>query len=265
MDLKRMAATLASRLLGRRLPAELYIISYPKSGRTWLRALVGKALSLELGLPGERILDTPFMTAAAGLPVADFTHDGSAMLDRARYQDLPRNKKPYRGKKVVLLARGVKDTLVSAYFQATRRIEVFEGPISDFIRSDVFGVMKILTFYRIWHENRHVPRDFLFVRYEDMHRDAAAVLRKVLNFMGAGFVSRGHVLASVEYCSFENMRKAEEQNRFKTNIMSPKRPGDPESYKVRKGRVGGYIEYLSREDIEYIDRALEEHGCEFTW
>jgi hypothetical protein len=39
---------------------------------------------------------------------------------------------------------------------------------------------------------------------------------------------------------------------------------DPESFKVRKGRVGGFRDYLSPEDIEYVDACEAARGCEFT-
>ena len=52
--------------------ADVYILSYPKTGRTWLRALVGKALVDNYGLPPQRLLETGALTEMAGLPRADF-------------------------------------------------------------------------------------------------------------------------------------------------------------------------------------------------
>jgi len=33
---------------------------------------------------------------------------------------------------------------------------------------------------------------------------------------------------------------------------------DPESFKVRRGKVGGYQEYLSVEDLQYAAKALAQ-------
>ena len=209
------------------------------------------------------MLDTPAVMRAAGLPVAAFDHDGSDLIWGRRWQDMPTDRSFYRGKRVLLMGRDVRDNLVSAYFQATRRIDVFRGPISAFIRHDAYGLEKILAFYRIWHANRHIPTAFEFVRYEDLHRDTAGTLARALAFLGAD-VASATIAAAVEYCRFENMRQAEVEDRFRTDILRSARDGDPEAFKVRKGRVGNYAEYLAPDDIAWIDAAVAAHGCGFT-
>ena len=256
------SATVAHGHVPRRA-ADVYFLSYPKAGRTWLRALVGKALVDHCRLPEEMLLDMPAVTRAAGLPVAAFDHDGSGLQRGLRWQDMPDDRSWYRNKRVLLIGRDIRDNVVSAYFQATRRIGVFAGPISAFIRHDAYGIEKILAFYRIWHANRHVPVAFEFVRYEDLHRDTAGTLARVLAFLGAG-VAPATIAAAVEYCRFENMRKAEAENRFRKDMLRVARDGDPEAFKVRKGKVGNYVEYLAPDDIAWIDAANAAHGCEFT-
>jgi hypothetical protein len=39
---------------------------------------------------------------------------------------------------------------------------------------------------------------------------------------------------------------------------------DPESFKVRRGKVGGFRDYLAPDDIAYIDACEAARGCEFT-
>ena len=242
---------------------DVYLLSYPKAGRTWLRALIGKALADRYQLPEAQLLNTPLLTRAAGLRVAAFDHDQSALRMGLRWQDMPTDRSAYRGKRVLLMGRDIRDNLVSAYFQATRRINVYAGPISAFIREDEYGVEKMLAFYRIWAANRHVPAAFEFVTYEDLHRDAAATLVRALAFLGAD-VPTTTVQAAVDYCRFDNLHRAEIENRFDTDILRPARSNDPEAFKVRKGKVGNYREYLSAEDIAYVDAAIAAHGCEFT-
>jgi hypothetical protein len=243
--------------------ADTYLLSYPKAGRTWLRALIGKALVDHYGLPEQRLLDTPVLTHSARLPVAVFDHDQSAMLLGLRWQDMPTDRSGYHGKRVLLMGRDVRDNLVSAYFQATRRINVYRKPISEFIRDDAYGVDKLLTFYRIWSASRRVPAVFEFLSYEDLHRDAAGSLARVLAFLGAT-VPATTIQAAVEYCRFENLRKAEVEDRFQTEALRPGRTNDPEAFKVRQGKVGNYTQYLSVDDIAYIDAAVAARGCEFT-
>jgi hypothetical protein len=174
------------------------------------------------------------------------------------------DKSQYRNKKVLLLSRDVRDTLVSAYFHATKRIKVFEGTISEFIRSEQYGAIKILTFYRQWYEARGVPKDFLFLRYEDLHKTPDAALTNVLTFLGVKRPAADVVRAAIEYASFDNLKKAEAENRFSSSILSSTDGNDPQSSKVREGKMGKYSKYLNEEDVRYIDSQIKNFGCEFT-
>ena len=241
----------------------IHAISYPKSGRTWLRSLIGKYLADNFDLPENRLLETEFMTASSGLGKLSFSHDGSQMSVGTPYHELGEVMGDYRGSRVLFMAREIKDTLVSAYFQATKRIEVFEGDISEFIRHERYGTKKILTFYQHWNRRQDDPARFLFLRYEDLHAGTPAVLEKVLEFLGVQNIDQELVGRSVEFCSFRNLQKAEQENRFGNKILAPKRDGDEESFKVRKGKVGNYSEYLSAKDIAYIDDEIHAFGNPF--
>ena len=244
--------------------ADVYILSYPKTGRTWLRAMVGKALVDHYGLPPQNLLETGALTAQAGLPHAGFYHDGSAMIDALHWRELDATKASYRGKRVLLLGRDVRDTLVSAYFQATRRVDTFDGPIAAFVRDERYGVEKVLAFYRQWETAQRVPDAFAFQRYEAMHEDPVASLRMALDFLGARDVPDRVIAGAVDFSRFENLRRAEAEDRFGSHMLRTPSNADPESFKVRKGKVGGFREYLSYDDVAYIDAAESARGCTFT-
>jgi len=187
-----------------------YIVSYPKSGRTWLRMLFGHAICQHYGMDPSLMLQTRRLTRRAGMIQTTFTHDGSSIRHCNRWDELASTKEAYRDKKVVLQIRDPRDTIVSSYFYATKRRGKFQGSISEFIRHDVFGARKLLKFYADWHQNRDVPADFLMVRYEDMHADPKAVLRAVLSFLDVDDVSDALIAGAVEFAQFENMRKMEQ-------------------------------------------------------
>ena len=243
--------------------ADIYVTSYPKSGRTWLRALIGKYLSLRYSLPENNIFSIDFITAKVGLPAMSFSHDGAAMVDKTNYKKLSYDRKKYINKKVIMLGRDIKDTLVSAYFQATKRKNIYKGTISEFIRSEQFGAVKILSFYDIWFQNRHVPESFIFIRYEDLHHKIKKTLKRVLTFIGEISINDSLLDKSIEYCSFENLRKFEVENKFKTDLLKSVNNNDPESYKVRKGKIGGYIKYLSEGDVKFIDKLILDYNFDF--
>jgi hypothetical protein len=96
-----------------------------------------------------------------------------------------------------------------------------------------------------------------------MHRDPAGCLRSLLEFMGLGHPDEAAIAAAVRYGAFENMRRLERSGIFPRK-MSPGDPGDEESYQVRKGKIGGYVDYLSPDDIAYVDRVIDEAGNPFS-
>ena len=59
----------------------------------------------------------------------------------------------------------------------------------------------------------------------------------------------------VEETSFENMKRMEQDQVFASGSrrLMIKDPGNPESYKVRRGKVGGYADYFSERELEEID------------
>jgi len=243
-----------------------FIVSYPKTGRTWLRVMLGKALIERYSLSEERLLDTYKASRAAGIGPVMFSHGGPRYLfDFRPYDKLTFDADLYRGKKVVHLVRDVRDTLVSYYFQLAKREMLFEGEMSAFLRDARFGAPKIIAYYTQWFRNRNVPRAFLAVSYEQMRAEPVETLTRVLTFLGVADAARV-APAAVEYASFENMKKMETGGGFKRKMMQPGDAQDKESYKVRKGKVGGFREYLSDADIAYVDAqiaALGDAGCDW--
>lgn len=242
---------------------QVYILSYPKSGRTWLRLLIGKAICDRYNLPESLMIDTYRLTSQAGLLRTHFSHDYSSILSGFPYDRMPTDKSEYANLKVLFVYREIKDVLVSSYFQATKRTGRFDGPISDFIRSDLYGVKKIVTFYNSWYEQQHVPQAFMSLSYEAMHANPQAALRQTLAFMGMTEIEEGLLETAVSFAAFNNMKKLETSGFFQDDKMRPADAKDAESFKVRKGKVGGYAEYLSPADIDYIDQTVAKMGCPF--
>jgi len=262
MKLTSRLSKAAVRLARRRPEPDVYVVSYPKCGRTWLRALVGKALCEQFGLSESQLFKTLDLSCAAKILPTKFVHDGTGGVAGIKWHEQDRDKSRFKDKKVALLVRDPRDVVVSSYFQATKRMHAYEGSMREFIRDDCFGIRTIVAMYGAWQENRHVPRDFLLLCYEDMHRDPAAGLRSLLEFMGLDHPDEAAVAAAVHYGAFENMRRLESSGSFERKI-SPGDRDDEESYQVRKGKVGGYVDYLSPDDIAFVERVVDEAGNPF--
>jgi hypothetical protein len=214
------------------------LVSFPKSGRTWLRVMLD----------------------AAGLSI-DYTHDFSGHRGQRHFSELGGDKSGYQDRRVIFLVRDPRDVVVSGYFQATKRLGVYEGPISEFIRDPKHGIEKIVIFNSEWLAAAKVPQDFCLIQYEEMHARLSEVLERVIRFANPSH-AMPDLAKIIEIGRFENMREKETSGEFAKaygGILEPGDITDPESFKCRKGKVGGYDEYLSADDIAYCDQVMRDH------
>jgi thioesterase domain-containing protein len=103
----------------------------------------------------------------------------------------------------------------------------------------------MVAYYNIWAESRGLPGNLLLLRYEDVHADTAAALKKMLAFIGIGDMSDAAIAKAIEQNKIERVRAREQAGEFATKRLQPGIKGDPESLKARKGKVGGWREYIS--------------------
>lgn len=241
--------------------AKAFIVSYPKTGRTWLRVMLGKAIALKYQINDTMVLDTFRITKRAGLVPTVFSHDGPFLLrDSSPYYELRFNKKLYKDKKVIFLVRDIRDTLVSSYFEESKRTKVYKGNLGEFIRDNRFGIKKIVAFYNLWFNHQEIPKEFLLIRYEDMHKKPVEILESVVKFLNAGDVEKEILEEAVSFGSFDHMKKMEKENVFGDSMLLPGLQKDVDSYKVRRGKIGGFIDYLTIEDLDYIDKVVSKMG-----
>lgn len=229
------------------------VVSFRKSGRTWLKMMLAKVFALKYGI-NKTSLEIQMMTLFKPAPNVFFSHGGSSVSNKKL--DFRRILKR---KKIIFLVRDPRDVIVSLFHDWTKRNIHYEGNISDFIRNSSFGVNKIIDFMNNWiAEGDKRKEDFLLVKYEDMQENSHKELTKILDFLNIK-VNDQILNEAIRYSSFENMRKMELTGKFKDRRMRPENINDPNSYKTRKGKVGGYKEELSKEDITYLNRKVKEN------
>ena len=253
--LLRSSLSLESRRAERR--ADALLISYPKCGRTWLTMLLSRAMASHAGIGEVDYLANDLLGGKVGdLPHIRISHDDNPHWKTPRA--LERSKRRYAGKRVVLLVRDPRDVVVSMYFERTRRERAYKGSLHDFLDEPKGSLDTILAYYNVWARERERPDGFCLVRYEDLKADAAGEVRRILRFAGMKEVVDAHVAEAVQFASFESMRAMESGDVLKTGRLRPRDPRDAESFKTRKGKVGGYVEYLTPSEIEAMERRIRE-------
>jgi hypothetical protein len=248
--------------------ADVVIVSFGKSGRTWLRVLLSRFFQIRFGLrPSAFIGFDNLHRKNDGIPRVFFTHD-NYLRDFTGNTD---SKRDFYGKKVVLLVRQPGDVAVSQFHQWKFRMRPHKKGLNKYPdhgrEVDVFsfavdedaGLPKVIDFMNAWA--RELPRleRILIVRYEDLRADTGGQLRRVLDFMGQA-PSDAELADCVAFASVENMRKLEEKSAFwlAGSRMKPGDKANPDSFKVRRAKVGGYRDYFSDEQAARLDAMTEE-------
>jgi hypothetical protein len=243
------------RRLRRPRQADAYLLSYPKAGRTWLRVMLARLLAEHLGRAELAELESDAaLKRRAGVPRLVAKHDGNP--DKKTAAEIDPDRSEYAGCRVILLIRDLRDTVVSNYFQATRREHCYDGDLASYLHWPRGSFDTLLRYYNVWAAQRHVPRDFLLVRYEDLHADTAGELRRVAGFLGLQGATDRSIEAAVEFGRFEAMRGREAARPADGTPLSAGRVGDAESFKARRGKVGGYRDYLAPTDIAWLDARI---------
>jgi len=249
---------------------KIYIVSYPKSGRTWLRVLLSRYKQRLLDINDFHLkLHSLYSTSPYLTPQYIFYHAGSGNAHKSykkRIKNLFKRKKGLfslsicENSKLIILIRDLRDTIVSAYHQDTKRANIFTGTISDYIRNDQLGMTRLIKFYEFLG-NEKDKFDHIIVSYEDMHHNIHEQMKQILNFSGVD-IHKEFINDSITFAQFSNMRSLEKSNSFGEKL-SPKNKKDVNSYKVRKGKIGSYKKELNHDDVIYINERIstELHSC----
>ncbi len=235
---------------------DVFIVSYPKCGRTWLRMLL-----LEMARQnGWKQVRCPSAAVLAyeGRPVVQFTHHQGNWVPVPLHKRSMRIKPAsFRGRKVVFLYRDPRDVLVSSWYHLTYREKNLRMPLAEFIRNPYLGIDKITGFYNLWLRDQ--PRDYGFhtLSYEDLHERSTQVVADLLCFAGWA-VAPETVESALRESTFEKMKAKEKQGTLSEAWMRSGDHADDRSMKIRKGKIGGFREELSAEDVEFLNQRMRD-------
>jgi sulfotransferase family protein len=113
--------------------------------------------------------------------------------------------------------------------------------------------------------NRRGDLDFALVRYESLHAAPEENFRQLLAAIGESLPDDVAFSRALAFSAFDNMKKLEAAGAFDSKILQPGDARDPESFKVRRGKVGGYIDYLEEADITYVAEVMRELDPRFGY
>ena len=248
--------------------ADAVIVSFGKSGRTWLRVMLSRFYQVKYGLGKRYLIGFDNLNRKnREIPKLFFTHD-NYIKDYTGNRD---SKADFYDKKVILLVRNPLDVAVSQFFQWKYRMRPDKKSLNnypvhgrdvsiyDFVMDPDAGLIKIIDYLNLWASESEKIKNLLIVRYEDMRRDPTGVLDRIVQFIGTPG-NKDQIQEAVRFASVENMRNMEHKRTFwlSGGRMLAKDRSNPDSYKVRKAKVGGYRDYFDRDQIQLMNGLIAE-------
>ncbi len=237
---------------------DILLVSYPKSGTTWMHFLVAHAvLGPRLGLSGDwlnfrnyeqYVFDLTPYTPHDALPLRQFRH---APRPRLFLSHSPYDPRLTQGN-VLYILRDPRDVLVSYYHHNCRWTPGFELSLPDWIRTTTRFPCDWDRHVTGWLLDDHRRRHRIhLVRYEELRRNVIDTLDKALAATGVRYTPDDLERAAF-HADFTRMRDLEKQH---PPVMQDYAAGKPF---VRKGKVGGWRDELSEDDLDVI---YERYGA----
>ena len=197
--------------------ADCHVVSYAKCGETWVQEILIKYF-------GCNLIDAHIRY---GVPYIKFSH---------------RRKVDNKKAGVILLTRQAGDVMISYYHHMTKRHCTFRGSVLDFLKSEKYGIKSYRKFHEYWEKKAGHT-----VSYEQLRENTYHHMKRLFSHLGIE-CDGTRLQKAIVKCSFENMYKGQ----FKRQDGSMRVPdkSDPNSYKVRRGKVGGYKDEMTSMEIE---------------
>jgi hypothetical protein len=242
-------------------PDDTFLVSFPRSGNTWTRFLIGNLIQ-----PSGPIT---FLNIERVIPDTNaLSKSDLRRIPRPRILKSHQHFDP-RYKKVIYIARDPRDVALSHYNWQRKRREIddqypLERYISRFVAGDLAGWGSWGEHVLSWLATRHNSPDFLLLRYEAMLAEPLQELGKVAPFLGIAATPET-LATAVERSSADNMRKMEKTQGSEWVTTKGRREDIPF---VGKAKQGGWQSLLPESSVEEIESAwgplMKTLGYELT-
>lgn len=260
-------------------PDDTFIVSYPRSGNTWMRFLIGNLVHGEAVTFSniEKIIPDIYMHSRKYLK----NIPRPRILKSHEYLDL-------RYRKVIYIVRDPRDVALSSYYFHLKQRQIGESvTIDEYVKQFVSGL--VWSSYGSWGQNTgswlitrrpavYVPPlgsstsgifgswaenasgwlaagmgspGFLLVRYEDMVASPAVELARVARFLNVN-CSAEVLNRTIERSSADHMRRLEQKESTVWKLTKSTRQDVPF---VGEAKVGGWRTGLAASSVVAIESA----------
>ncbi|KAG9445303.1 hypothetical protein H6P81_016643 [Aristolochia fimbriata] len=252
---------------------DIILTSFPKTGTTWLKALIHTILRssteedplVELN-PHELVPVLELQMYPGNPNLMDQAPPPRIFQTHFPFEILPEPVKK-SGCKIVYVARNPADTLVSLWQftnkrnQGTNYCVSLEEAFHAFCEGTVADGPYLDHVLGYWKERTKI----FFITYEELKEDPYKHIARLAEFLGRRSLSEEEVRDVEWRCSLDRLRGVKANRGRKENHWS----GYPYEAFFRRGMVGDWKNHLSQDMIERLmvitNQKLDGSGLQFKW
>ncbi|XP_073131656.1 cytosolic sulfotransferase 12-like [Henckelia pumila] len=254
--------------------SDVFLVSTPKSGTTWLKAVIYSLINRKKYPPNSEnhpLVSTnphdlvPFIEvklyADNQIPDIESLPCPRLFSTHIPYFSLPESVRDIHSCKIVYLCRNPKDVFVSLWHftNRLRSKEMGTNSLEHVFSQFCNGVSILGPFWdhvlHHWNQSKENPGKIFFLKFEDLKRDPLCHLRRLAEFLGCPFSAEedGFWMAEeiLKICSFKNLSGLEINQNGKLSS------GEENKAFFRRGEVGDWKNYLTDEMAEKLDEISE--------
>jgi len=226
---------------------DIFLTSYPRSGNTWTRFLVGNFLH-----PNEPVT---FLNVERLVP--DMYKTADWVLRRRPRPRVLKSHESFdaRYRQVIYIVRDPRDVAISNYHWEMKLRSVRDGcPMEEFVPLWMSGnfwrrIGSWADHVNSWLATRQGQNGFIMMRYEDLQANPHQELARLAEFMGVE-PDPARIDLAIERSSASNMRKMEETQGKQWVATFQTRSDKPF---VRKASSGGWRAVLPAQTVTYME------------
>jgi Sulfotransferase domain len=236
-------------------PDDVFLVSYPRSGNTWTRFLLGNLIDQKKSVS--------FLNIESLIPEIYFNNDRFLRgLPRPRILKSHECFQPHYPR-VIYVVRDPRDVAISFYHHNVKAGNIPDGySMDEFVPRFVAGEFD--RKFGSWRDNvlswtalRGEDANFMMLRYEDMKNDAATAVGRIAEFLRQGDFrqidsSPEAIRRAIELSSPERMRELERKEADSWVLTKGTRSDKPF---VRSATSGNWKSQLSPQSVDTIESA----------
>ena len=214
---------------------DVYLVSYPKSGNTWMRFLL---INYVFNSRRDQLIYNDLENFIPSIHKSTASHINNLKGFRIIKSHFVKLHYP----KIVYIVRDGRDALVSYYYY-TMQLRGFKGTFEDFYNFDLNSGAETWDQHlnkALSYKNKK-PDKILIVKYEDLKNDTAEVLTKIIHFIGLE-LDKDQLNYAINSSSFKNLKNMQEQTGVKVE--------DKPINFFRKGKSNQWKDYFTDSILE---------------